>query len=124
MGCLIELLFLPIKLFFEYIFLLDGALIGYLASTVAKGWWPDMHEAFLWVIGIAVGFLFIVLMHMFKILFWVFALAFSAFWGGIIRMLAISELKADETWSWVAFGIGVVLSLILHWTSREAGVSD
>ena len=116
-GLFIGLVFTIIGLFFGNIILFDSIALAVLAGFLSNGL-LGIHPAFCILIGIAllVGLFFL---QNTKIGFWIVGGLLSLLWALIFSSMAYEFSGKDMIWTYVVFGLGVVLMFALHQRARK-----
>ena len=113
----IGLIITIIGLFFGNIIVFDSIALGILSGVLASELW-SLHPAFCLLIGIAM-FIGVMFLQKTKIGFWIVAVVLSLLWALIFSSLAYEISQKDMVWTYVVFGLGLLLMMGLHLRARK-----
>ena len=106
-----------IKAFLSNVIIVDGILTG-IAAGVACGILGGWHPVFCILMGAAVCAVFVML-HVFKIGFWVIAPLMSLAWAGLFGMITYEFSQRDWIWT-IAIGCAAAAGVMaLHVSARR-----
>lgn len=112
----IALIFLIISLLFGHIIIFDSIILG-IVGGISSHVFLQLHPAIALLIGVAIFAFFIWIQHT-TIGFWLISGLLSVLWGGICSYLAYNISGKDMLWTYVVWGLGVLIFMGLHGISR------
>jgi len=116
-GLVIGLVITIIALFVGHIILFDSIALGILSIVLANGL-LHIHLAIAILIGIGVGVGLFFLQNT-TVGFWIIGGLLSILWGFIFSIFAYDISGKDMIWTYVIFGVGTFLMILLHLRARK-----
>lgn len=115
-GLAVGLVGVVLGLFVGHIIVFDSIALGVIAGLLSYNFLP-IHPAFSLLIGIAVCVLLLLIQNT-RFGFWIVGGLLSLLWGFIFSIFAYGFTNGDTIWSYVVWGLGTLIMLVLHIKAR------
>ena len=106
-----------VGLFLKNIMVFDSIALAIISGFLSHGL-LSVHPAFALLIAIAVFFTFFLLQRT-TVGFWIIASIMSIIWGFIFGLFANMFSGGDMIWTYVIWGLGIVVVFFLHLKARD-----
>jgi len=116
-SIVIGLIMLIISLFVGHIILFDSIFLA-MISGICCNKFLGFHPALAFLAGLAVFFLLFWLQNT-EAGFWIIGIALSVLWAFIFAFCAYAWTFGDMTWTYVVWGIGILIMIGLHLKARN-----
>jgi hypothetical protein len=102
----------------ENIIIFDCFVLGIITGVAVHNKF-QIHPAFCLLIGIATVIVLGAIQYGTKIGFWLISILMSLGWGIVMVIIAMIFSLQDDIWEYVIWGLGFIVSLVLHLDDRR-----